>query len=147
VALSQRLFVTPFAGIDYTRIDFATAVISPAGRPLNARKQASDGVTGSAGVALAQLFANDGGSIGVSAAFNAADNIAAVGQIGRASPISRAAPRFAGTPDEGGSWGEIGGSLSFNLGPRVAIDLNLLQTISFPFGDTTAGTAGLRFRF
>jgi hypothetical protein len=147
VAVADRLFLTPFASVDYTQIDFSTATFGPNGRPIGAQQQSSDGVTGSAGVSLAHLFANDGGSIGVSAAFNTASNIAAIGQIGRATRTGNGPPRFANTPDEGGSWAELGGTLSFNLSENVAADLSLVQTISFPFGDATAGTLGLRFRF
>ncbi|WP_156256587.1 autotransporter domain-containing protein [Sandarakinorhabdus oryzae] len=151
IALSDRLFLSPSLGVDYNRIDFAIALFGPAGRPIGSQRQASDGVTGSAGASLTHLFANVAGSIGVSAAFSTASNIAAVGQIGFGGSTrgGRGAllPRFADTPAQSGSWGEVGASLSFNASKAFAIDFNVVQTISFPFGDTTAGIVGLRFKF
>jgi Autotransporter beta-domain len=145
VALSDRLFVTPFVGVDYNNIDFAVAIAGPGGNPISSQRQSSDGVTGSAGASLAHLFANEAGSIGVSAAFSMASNIAAVGQIGFANRGSN--PRFADVPNQSGNWGELGASLSINASKAVAIDLSVVQTVSFPFGDTTAGVLGVRFRF
>jgi hypothetical protein len=147
IAISDQLFLSPFAGVDYNKIDFALALFSAAGRPVSSQRQSSDGVTGSAGANLTHLFANDGGSIGVSAAISTASNIAAVGQIGNASRSGAVTPRFADNPNQAGTWGELGASVSFNASKAVAIDLSVLQTVSFPFGDTTAGIVGVRFRF
>jgi hypothetical protein len=154
IAVGDKLFFTPFVGADYNNIDFAIALTGPGGNVIGSQNQSSDGVTGSAGVSLAHLFANEGGSISVSGAISTASNIAAVGQIGFASggtttggrPGSNT-PRFADIPNQGGSWGELGASLSVNASKAIAIDLSVIQTISFPFGDTTAGIVGLRFRF
>ena len=147
IALSDRLFLSPFAGVDYNRIDFALALFGPGGRPVGSQRQSSDGVTGSVGFNLSQLFANDGGSIGLSAGLSTASNIAAVGQIGFASRSGVVTPRFADNPNQSGTWGELGASVSFNAAKAVAIDLSVLRTVSFPFGDTTAGVVGLRFKF
>lgn len=155
IALTDQLFVTPFAGVDYNKIDFAVALTGPDGSAVGSQRQSSDGVTGSAGVSLAHLFANEAGSIGVSAAISTASNIAAVGQIGSGGgtvggggrPGGGSTPRFADIPTQGGTWGELGASLSFNASQAVAIDLSVIQTVSFPFGDTTAGIAGLRIKF
>lgn len=152
IALNDQLFLSPFAGVDYNKIDFALALFGVGGRPVSSQRQSSDGVTGSVGLNLSHLFANDGGSIGLSAALSTASNIAAVGQIGFGSSAQGGrpganTPRFAGNPDQSGTWGELGASLSFNASKAVAIDLSLIQTVSFPFGDTTAGIVGLRFRF
>ena len=147
IALTDTLFLTPFAGVDYNSIDFAAALTGPGGSVVGSQRQSSDGVTGSAGASLAHLFANDGGSIGISAAFSTASNIAAVGQVGFVNRPGANTPRFADIPTQGGSWGELGASLSVNASKAVAIDLSVIQTISFPFGDTTAGIVGLRFRF
>ncbi|WP_164157611.1 autotransporter outer membrane beta-barrel domain-containing protein [Sandarakinorhabdus rubra] len=147
LALSERLFLTPFVGADYNNIDFAAALTGPGGGVIGSQRQSSDGITGSAGVSLAHLFANDGGSIGLSAAVSTASNIAAVGQVGFVNRPGANTPRFADIPNEGGSWGELGASLSLNASKAVAIDLSVIQTVSFPFGDTTAGIVGLRFRF
>ena len=152
VALTDRLFLSPFVGVDYNKIDFALALFGPGGRPVSSQRQSSDGITGSAGVNLTHLFASDGGSIGVSAGVSTASNIAAVGQIGfgggaQGGRPGANLPRFADIPTQGGSWGELGASLSFNASTAVAIDFNVIQTVSFPFGDTTAGIVGLRFKF
>ncbi len=149
VALSDKLFLTPFVGVDYNNIDFAVALTGPGGNPIGSERQSSNGVTGSAGLSLAHLFANDAGSIGMSGAFSTASNIAAVGQIGFGTGTSGRTntPRFADVPTGGGSWGELGATLSLNASKAVAIDLSVLQTVSFPFGDTTAGVVGVRFRF
>jgi Autotransporter beta-domain len=147
IALGDTLFLTPFVGADYNNIDFAAAITGPGGNVVGSQNQSSDGVTGSAGASLAHLFANDGGSIGISAAFSTASNIAAVGQVGFVNRPGANTPRFADVPAQGGSWGELGASLSFNASKAVAIDLSVIQTVSFPFGDTTAGIVGLRFRF
>lgn len=147
IAVSDRFFVTPYAGVDYSKIDFAVALTGPAGRPISSQSQSADGVTGSAGTALTWLFANDGGSIGFNAAFNTASNIAAVAQVGTGQRTAAGTPRFVDAPKTSGTWGEVGATLSFNASKAVAIDLSVIQTVSFPFGDTTAGIAGLRFRF
>jgi Autotransporter beta-domain len=148
VALTDTLFLTPFAGADYNKIDFAVALTGPAGRPISSQRQSSDGVTGTAGINLAHLFAGEGGSVGVSAAISTASNIAAVGQIGFATRGTAAnTPRFADNPNQSGTWGELGANLSFNASKAIAVDLSVIQTVSFPFGDTTAGIVGLRFRF
>ena len=148
IALGEQLFLSPFAGVDYNKIDFAIALTGPLGRPISSQRQSSDGVTGTAGVNLTHLFANDAGSIGLSGAISTASNIAAVGQIGFATRGTTAnSPRFADNPNQSGTWGELGASLSFNVSKAVAIDLSVIQTVSFPFGDTTAGIVGLRFRF
>lgn len=153
IALSDQLFLSPFASVDYNKIDFAVALFGAGGRPVSSQRQSSDGVTGSAGLNLTHVFADDGGSIGLSAAISTANNIAAVGQIGFGGTAVGGGrgganlPRFADNPNQSGTWGELGASLSFNASKTVAIDLSVLQTVSFPFGDTTAGIVGLRFRF
>jgi hypothetical protein len=147
IALTDRLFLTPFAGVDYNRIDFAVAFTNPAGRPVGSQRQGSDGVTGSAGAALTQVFAADAGSIGLSGTINTASNIAAVGQVGAGQRTTAGTPRFVDAPRQSGTWGELAGTVSFNASAAVAIDLSVIRTFSFPFGDTTAGIGGLRFRF
>lgn len=147
IAVADRLFITPYAGVDYNQIDFAVALTGPAGRPISSQQQSADGVIGSAGAAITHMFANDGGSIGLNAAINTASNIAAVAQVGTGQRTAAGTPRFVDAPKTSGSWGELGASLSFNASKAVAIDLSVIQTVSFPFGDTTAAIAGLRFRF
>lgn len=147
IAVGDRLFLTPYAGVDYSQIDFAVALTGPTGRPISSQSQSADGVTGSAGAALTWMFANDGGSFGLNAAFNTASNIAAVAQVGTGQRTAAGTPRFVDAPTAKGSWGELGATLSFNASKAVAIDLSVIQTVSFPFGDTTAGIAGVRFRF
>lgn len=147
IAVGDRLFLTPYAGVDYSQIDFAVALTGPTGRPISSQSQSADGVTGSAGAALTWMFANDGGSFGLNAAFNTASNIAAVAQVGTGQRTAAGTPRFVDAPTTKGSWGELGATLSFNASKAVAIDLSVIQTVSFPFGDTTAGIAGVRFRF
>ncbi|OSZ72379.1 hypothetical protein CAP39_03280 [Sphingomonas sp. IBVSS1] len=147
IAVGDRLFITPYAGVDYNQIDFAVALTGPTGRPISSQSQSADGVTGSAGAALTWMFANDGGSFGLNAAFNTASNIAAVAQVGTGQRTAAGTPRFVDAPTTKGSWGELGATLSFNASKAVAIDLSVIQTVSFPFGDTTAGIAGVRFRF
>ena len=151
IALTDRLFLSPFVGVDYNKIDFAVALFN-AGQPVGSQRQSSDGVTGSAGVNLSHLFANEAGSISLSGAISTASNIAAVGQIGFGGGVQTGGPRanlprFADTPAQSGTWGEVGASLSLNASKAVAIDFSVIQTISFPFGDTTAGIAGVRFKF
>lgn len=147
LALNDRLFLTPYAGVNYSQIDFAVALTGPTGRPISIQAQSADGFTGSAGAALTWMFANGGGSFGVNAAFNTASNIAAVAQVGTGQRTAAGTPRFVDAPKTSGSWGELGATLSFNASKAVAIDLSVIQTVSFPFGDTTAGIAGVRFRF
>jgi hypothetical protein len=147
LALNDRLFLTPYAGVDYSQIDFAVALTGPTGRPISSQSQTADGVTGSAGAALTWMFANDGGSFGLNAAFNTASNIAAVAQVGTGQRTAAGTPRLVDAPKTSGNWGELGATLSINASKAVAIDLSLIRTISFLFGDTTAGIAGLRFRF
>jgi hypothetical protein len=147
LALNDRLFLTPFAGVDYNRIDFAVAFTNPAGRPVGSQRQGSDGVIGSVGAALTQVFAADAGSIGLSGTINTASNIAAVGQVGAGQRATAGTPRFVDAPRQSGTWGELAGTISFNASTAVAIDLSVIRTFSFPFGDTTAGIGGLRFRF
>ncbi|WP_353200544.1 autotransporter outer membrane beta-barrel domain-containing protein [Sandarakinorhabdus sp.] len=147
VALTDRLFLTPFAGVDYNRIDFAVALTGPTGRPLSSQRQDSDGVTGSAGAALTHVFAADAGSIGLSGTINTASNIAAVGQVGFGQRTTAGTPRFVDAPRQSGTWGELAATVSFNASAAVAIDLSVIRTFSFPFGETTAGIGGLRFRF
>lgn len=147
IVLSDAAFLTPFAAVDYNRIDFASAIAGPGGSVIGSEQQESEGVTGRAGASLAYLFAPDGGIASLSAAFSTADNIAAVGQIGFVNQPGVNPPRFADTALQGGSWGELGGSLSFDLSRAVTLDLTAVTTVSFPFGDSTVGLAGLRFRF
>lgn len=147
LAVAERVFVTPYAGVDYNQIDFAVALTGPTGRPISSQQQSASGITGAAGVAFTRLFAADGGSIGLNAALNTASNIAAVAQVGTGQRTSAGTPRFVDAPKTSGTWGELGATVSFNASKAVAIDLSVIQTVSFPFGDTTAGMAGLRFRF
>ncbi|WP_353217379.1 autotransporter outer membrane beta-barrel domain-containing protein [Sandarakinorhabdus sp.] len=147
VMLADRLFITPYAGIDYNQIDFAVALTGPGGRVISSQQQSSDGVIGSAGAALTRMFAGDGGSISLSGTINTASNIAAVGQVGAGQRTTAGTPRFVDALRQSGSWGELAATLSFNASAAVAIDLSVIRTVSFPFGDTTAGIAGLRFRF
>lgn len=147
LALTPVLFLSPYAGVDYTRIDFATAIIGPGGATIGSSAQASDGVTGTAGASLARLLAGNGGSVALWGALSTASNIAAVGQLGFANRAGAGTPRIADNPDEGGTWGELGASVSLNASTAVAIDLSAIQTVSFPFGDSTAALVGLRLRF
>jgi hypothetical protein len=145
IAAGDRLFVSPFVGVDYNSIDFSVAVIGPGGNVINALDDKADGVTGTGGVAITHLFAGDGGSISLSGAFSTASNIAAVGQLGQRT--GSALPRFVQNGNAADSWGEVAGTISFNVSEGVAIDLSVIQTIGFAFGDTTAGSATLRFAF
>lgn len=147
IAVADAVFVTPYVGVDYSKIDFAVALTGPNGRPVNSQQQSSDGVTGSAGVSISHVFANDGGSVALSGTFNTASNIAAVAQVGAGQRTAAGTPRLVDTLNVGGSWGELAGSVSFNASKAIAVDLSVIQTLSFPFGDTTAGIVGLRFRF
>jgi len=145
ITAGDRLFVSPFVGVDYNSIDFAVAVIGPGGNVVSTLDDKADGVTGTGGVAITHLFAGDGGSISLSGALSTTSNIAAVGQLGQRTGTVQ--PRFVQTGNVADSWGEVAGTLSFNVSRSVAIDLSLIQTIGFAFGDTTAGSATLRFAF
>ncbi|WP_310495973.1 autotransporter domain-containing protein [Sandarakinorhabdus sp.] len=143
IAVGKDWFVSPFAALDYNSVDFAVA--TRVGNVVTGSLQdKSDGVTGTGGVGISYILPGEGGSLGLSAAFSHASNLAAVGQIGRTGANL---PRFVDSGTAPDSWGEIAATTSFDISPSVAIDLSLVQTIGFAFGDTTAGSATLRFAF
>jgi hypothetical protein len=142
--LGERTGLAPFAGVDYTKLDFAFALVPAGGQAVSSQRQSSDGVTGRAGLLLVTLVGDDGSSIGVSAAGNTASNIAAVTSIGGGGTL---VPRLVQSRDIKDSWADIGANASLSLGHRLWLDLSVVQTLGFDFGEVTAGTASLRIGF
>ncbi len=146
VPVGTSWFLSPFASIDYNRIDTAR-VIDPPGLPPIVREQREDGVTGVGGATLSRMFGPESvSSVGGYAAFVTTSNTAAVNRAGSASTGSQLLSVFdaAGGND---SWFEYGATASFALSKRMRLDASVVRTAGLTADESTSGTLGLRFNF
>lgn len=146
IPLGRYWFASPFAGIDYNRIDTARVLNPQSATPI-VRNQRQQGATGSAGATVSYLFGKDAASsMGVYAAGLTTSNAAAVNRAGSTVRGSQLLSAIDGT---GGSdsWGEYGGQVSFAVGGGFRIDASLIRTAGLSGGESTSGSIGLRFGF
>lgn len=144
--LSDGLILSPFAALDYDKVDIGRAILSPGG-DVRTVKSKEDGVTGSAGLALQKLFGENGKhSAGINAAFVATSNSSASRSGTGAQTINRivGARNVPGQSDE---WAELGASGSFAIAEKWRLNLNANRTLGFSGPEATTLTAGLSFRF
>jgi Autotransporter beta-domain len=143
IALSDSVILSPFAALDYDKIDIGRAIVLPGG-DIRTITMKEDGVTGSAGASLQKLFGEH--SIGVNAAFVATSNSSAARSGATDATISRivAARNVPGQSDE---WAELGASASFALAEKWRLNLGVNRTFGFTGPEATSLTAGLSFRF
>lgn len=143
VPLSDRWTLTPFATLDYSRLDVARSVAGPRGRATaNPFVQEEDGVTGSVGVAVdvAVVGAN---TIGAQASIISTSNAASVTRASRGGGAQR--------PIEGQSasetWSEAGISAAIGLADSLFLDLSAVQTLGLAPSEATTGAVAIRFAF
>jgi Autotransporter beta-domain len=143
ITLSDSVILSPFAALDYDKIDIGRAIVLPGGdiRTITTKE---DGVTGSAGASLQKLLGEH--SIGINAAFVATSNSSASRSGANDATISRvvAARNVPGQSDE---WTELGASASFAIAEKWRLNLNANRTVGFAGPEATSLTAGLSFRF
>ncbi len=142
-AVSESIILSPYAAVDYDKVDIARAVILPGGDVRTVKSQ-EDGVTGSIGASLQKLFGDH--SIGINSAFVATSNSSASRSGTAGDTISRivAARNVPGQSDE---WAEVGASASFAIAEKWRLNLNANRTLGFAGPEATSLTAGLSFRF
>lgn len=144
--LGQHGFFSPFAALDYSRVDTARAIVAPVAG-LITRKEKQDGVTFTLGGTAQRLFGTgDAHSVGLYGAFVTSSNTTAYNR--GTSPV--AAARLLGALDVPGSkdsWGEYGATASFRIAKPVTIDLSVIRTAGFVGAESTSGSVGLRFSF
>lgn len=141
--LGKGWFLSPFASLDFSRIDTARVLTPAMGAPV-VREQREHGTTLSGGATFSRNFGKS--SAGLYAAAVHASNAAAVNRAAGAT----AAQRVLGLLDAGGGkdgWAEYGALAALALSPRVSLDLSLVRTAGVRAGESTSGSAGLRVRF
>ena len=146
VPLGQRGFFSPFASLDYSRVDTARAILAPVGG-LITRKEKQDGATLTLGGTAQHMFGAEGRhSIGVYGAFVTSSNTTSYNR--GTSPV--AAARLLGSLDVPGSkdsWAEYGATASLRVAKPLRLDLSVIRTAGFVGSESTSGSAGLRFSF
>lgn len=146
IPLGQHGFLSPFAALDYSRVDTARAIAVPV-RGLITQKEKQDGVTFTAGGTAQFLFgAEDAHSIGAYGAFVTSSNTTAYNR--GTSPV--AAARLLGALDVPGvkdSWAEYGATASFRIARPMRLDLSVIRTAGFGNAQSTSGSVGVRFSF
>jgi hypothetical protein len=144
--LADDIVISPFATIDYDRIDVARAVSLPGGRTETAKSK-EDGFTGSGGFSVQGLFGPESQHIaGLTAAFSATSNSSATRSgiyFGGAGRVVAARNR----PGQSDEWGELGANTSFAVADRLRLNIAANRTIGFDGPEATSLTAGLSFRF
>lgn len=144
--LGSRGFFSPFAALDYSRVDTARAITVPV-RGLITQKEKQDGVTFTLGSTAQVMFgANSAHSIGAYGAFVSSSNATAYSR--GTSPV--AAARLLGALDVPGSkdsWAEYGVTASFRIAKPLRLDLSLVRTAGFANAESTSGSVGLRISF
>ena len=146
VPLGHHGFFSPFAALDYSRVDTARAIVTPV-RGLITQKENQDGVTLTLGGTAQFLFGSqDAHSIGAYGAFVTSSNTTAYNR--GTSPV--AAARLLGALDVPGgkdSWAEYGATASFRVAKPLRLDLSVIRTAGFSNAQSTSGSVGLRFSF
>jgi len=144
--IGQHGFFSPFAALDYSRVDTARAINAPL-RGLITQKEKQDGITFTLGSTAQLLFgADDAHSIGLYGAFVTSSNATAYNR--GTSPV--AASRLLGALDVPGakdSWGEYGATASFRIAKPLRLDLSVIRTAGFSSAESTSGSVGLRVSF
>lgn len=144
--LSDGLILSPFAALDYDKVDVGRAILLPGG-DVRTVKSKEDGVTGSAGASLQKLFGDDGAhTVGIHAAFVATSNSSAARSGTGADMISRIVAA-RNVPGQSHEWAELGASASFAIAEKWRLNLNANRTLGFTGPEATTLTAGLSFRF
>lgn len=146
IPLGQRGFFSPFAALDYSRVDTARAIAVPV-RGLITQKEKQDGVTFTLGGTAQILFGRDDAhSVGAYGAFVTSSNTTAYNR--GTSPV--AAARLLGALDVPGakdSWAEYGATASLRMAKPLRLDLSVIRTAGFGNAQSTSGSVGVRFSF
>jgi hypothetical protein len=146
VPVGPHGFFSPFAALDYSRVDTARAITVPV-RGLVTQKEKQDGVTFTLGSTAQLLFgADDAHSVGLYGAFVTSSNATAYNR--GTSPV--AASRLLGALDVPGakdSWAEYGATASFRIAKPLRLDLSLIRTTGFSNAESTSGSVGMRVSF
>lgn len=146
LAIGKSWFVSPFASVDYSRVDIARAVNIPT-LGLVSRKEKEEGVTGTFGASAQFMFGSGKAhAIGPYAAIATSSNTTAYGRA--TSPV--AAARLTGARDVPGakdSWFEYGATASFRLAKPLRLDLSFVRTAGFLGSESSSGSVGLRVAF
>ncbi len=144
--VGEHGFLSPFAALDYSRVDTARAIAAPV-RGLVTQKEKQDGVAFTLGSTAQLLFGpGDAHSIGLYGAFVTSSNATAYNR--GTSPV--AASRLLGALDVPGtkdSWAEYGATASFRIAKPLRLDLSVIRTAGFSNAESTSGSVGLRISF
>lgn len=146
VPVGQHGFLSPFAALDYSRVDTARAIVVPV-RGLVTQTEKQDGVTFTLGSTAQLLFGTgDAHSVGLYGAFVSSSNATAYNR--GTSPV--AASRLLGALDVPGakdSWAEYGATASFRIAKPLRLDLSVIRTAGFSNAESTSGSVGVRISF
>lgn len=146
IPLGNHGFFSPFAALDYSRVDTARAIALPV-RGLVTQKEKQEGITFTLGGTAQFLFgAGDANSIGAYGGFVTSSNTTAYNR--GTSPV--AAARLLGTLDVPGSkdsWAEYGATASLKIAKPLRLDLSVIRTAGFLNAESTSGSIGLRYSF
>jgi len=146
-AATSRLWLTPFAALDYSRIDTARAVLGPGGSTLVVDESSEDGVTWSGGLTLQQQFGADAQhNIGLYGALVATSNTGSVVRTSRIGDTAGATRVLDGI-DDGDTWVEFGLVGGFGLSDSVSLDYSIIRSAGLNPSETTAASVGLRIFF
>lgn len=146
IALGGDVYLSPFASIDYDRLDIGRAVETAAGERVVLR-ESEEGLTGSAGASVQHLFGRRRAhATGIYAVFVASSNSTAYDPGAAPGEPDRLTAR-RDIPGFEDSWIELGGFASVALGGGMALDLGLLRSFGFAGSDATTASAGLSFAF
>lgn len=147
LALSERLFLSPYVAIDYSRITTARVVTGTGlANPLLLNESQS-GVTGSGGATLQYVFGpKDRHLLAFTGSALTTSNDASVNRSNATGATGNALGVLNGN-GVSDTWGEIALTGSFGLNDRLSFTVNAVRTLGFAIGDTTSISGGLRLAF
>jgi hypothetical protein len=146
LAVSDDMFVSPFAAVDYDRIDIGRAILLPNG-DLQSVKSQEEGVTGTFGIGAQKMFGADAQhNFGVSAALVATSNSSAA-RSGSGSTLASRVVAGRNQPGKSDEWAEIGATVSVALAPKWRLNFAATRTLGFTGPEATSLSAGISFAF
>ena len=147
IAAGERWWVTPFAALDYSKIDTARVVLGPGGGTLIVDESDEDGVTGSGGVTVQRQFGDEARhSVGLYGAFVTTSNTSSLVRTSRSGDTT-GATRILDGVGSGDTWVEFGLVGGFALSGSVNLDYSVIRSAGLRPSETTAASLGLRFFF
>lgn len=147
IALSERLFLSPYVGLDYSSITTARVVTGATVTNPLLLNQTQSGVTGSGGATLQYIFGpKDRHLLAFTGSVLTTSNNASINRSDAVGTNGNALGVLGGN-GVSATWGELAATGSFGLTDRLSFTVNGVRTLGFNGGDVTSISGGLRLAF